>query len=107
MTRDEWRLRHCEQQGQGKYRPNFERNPSVCRDVSPHDLIENRQRNEKHRPAPCERTPGRIGKMQGLTEQQFDEEPAIRKPAQQHAGEHHIKDGRLDLDKNVVGKPER
>src|SRR5580704_9621126 len=106
VAHDKGRLRESEEEGQRQEAESLELDPEVRGLAPPDDLVEDRKRDEKKRPAPGQPAPAFFRHVQRPVEQDFEDGLVEREAREQSRCKKQIKRGRLDLDQRLVVEEE-
>ena len=102
MAHNQRDLKHHKKEGQGHQAKRLEADPSVRREISPDELIQDGQKNKEADPPQGQKAPAFVLHLQDLAESKFQNWPAEKKARGQNEGEERVHDRRLDLDEGVV-----
>src|SRR6185437_10658291 len=100
-------LRKREKKNHGHDAPDLERHPGRGGGVAPYRLVERRQDQKEHTPAPGKAAPTFFGEVEGFGEDVFYEKSIERQTAQERDAEDGVEHGRLHLDEDIVLQIER
>ena len=102
MAHNQRDLKHHEKKGQGQHAKRFEADPSVRREISPDELIQDGHKNKEADPPQGQKAPAFVLHLQYLAESKFQNRPAEVKAGGENDGEERVHDRRFDLDEGVV-----
>src|SRR3546814_15270514 len=92
-----------EQEGEGGYRPDFQRQPCVEWQEGAQRFIEERHEGEKERPVTRQLQPALVRKaVVGCLQQIFEQGLFLSQPTEKHQSKNGVYHCRLDLDEPLI-----